>query len=103
MNTYNDAYARLTKSAPDHGTQAKDNNDKDKQSLNIRPQYKSEMKHFHSNEYEKLKVENTSLNNEIGVSRQELEEVNQRLNAAEARLKQDALKQRAQHLREEKT
>ena len=39
------------------------------------------------NEYEKLKQENTSLNNEIGLNRQELEEVTQRLQAAENRLK----------------
>ena len=55
------------------------------------------------NEYEKLKQENNNLQNEIGLQRQELEEVSQRLAAAENRLKQDSFKQRAQHLREEKT
>ena len=54
------------------------------------------------NEYEKLKEENAQLGNDINSNRTELEEVNQRLNAAEMRLKQDTLKQRAQHLREEK-
>jgi len=55
------------------------------------------------NEYEKLKQDNNQLTNEIGLQRQELEEVTQRLQAAENRLKQDSFKQRAQHLREEKT
>lgn len=55
------------------------------------------------NEYEKLKQENNSLTHDIGLQRQDLEEVIQRLQAAENRLKQDSLKQRAQHLREEKT
>jgi len=54
------------------------------------------------NEYEKLKQENNQLQHEIGLQRQELEDVTQRLHAAENRLKQDSFKQRAQHLREEK-
>lgn len=43
------------------------------------------------------------LQNEINESRGQLEEVSQRLLKAEGLLKQDTLKQRAQHLREEKT
>ena len=39
------------------------------------------------NEYEKLKEENAQLGNDINSNRTELEEVNQRLNAAEMRLK----------------
>ena len=54
------------------------------------------------NEYEKLKRENNTLNNEIQLNRQELDDVNQRLAQLEHRLKQDTFKQRAQHLREEK-
>lgn len=42
------------------------------------------------------------LQNEIQDSRGQLEEVSQRLLKAEGLLKQDTLKQRAQHLREEK-
>ena len=44
------------------------------------------------NEYEKLKRENNALTNEIGIQRQELEEVTSRLVAAENRLKQDSFK-----------
>lgn len=55
------------------------------------------------NEYQKLKEDNASLQNEINVNRTDLDDVNQRLTQAENRLKQDTLKQRAQHLREEKT
>jgi intraflagellar transport protein 74 len=55
------------------------------------------------NEYEKLKEENGGLGAEINRNRAELEEVNSRLIQAEGRLKQDTLKQRAQHLKEEKT
>jgi intraflagellar transport protein 74 len=55
------------------------------------------------NEYEKLKEENGGLGQEINRNRSELEEVNSRLIQAEGRLKQDTLKQRAQHLKEEKT
>lgn len=44
------------------------------------------------NEYEKLKQENQSLNHEIGLRRNELDDVTQRLMHAENRLKQDALK-----------
>lgn len=40
---------------------------------------------------------------DINSSRNELEEVNSRLIQADGRLKQDTLKQRAQHLKEEKT
>lgn len=54
------------------------------------------------NEYERLKEENQRLGVDISNGRNELEEINGRLNAAENRLKQDTLKQRAQHLREEK-
>jgi intraflagellar transport protein 74 len=54
------------------------------------------------NEYEKLKEENQGLQGEINRSRTDLEEVNSRLIQAESRLKQDTLKQRAQHLKEEK-
>lgn len=39
------------------------------------------------NEYEKLKQENNALTHEIGIQRQELEEVTTRLVAAENRLK----------------
>lgn len=55
------------------------------------------------NEYERLKEENGGLQNEINRNRNELEEVNSRLIQSESRLKQDTLKQRAQHLKEEKT
>ena len=55
------------------------------------------------NDYEKLKEENIGLQQHINASRNELEEVNSRLIQAEGRLKQDTLKQRAQHLKEEKT
>lgn len=54
------------------------------------------------NEYERLKEENIALQNEINHNRGELEEVNSRLIQAEGRLKQDTLKQRAQHLKEER-
>jgi intraflagellar transport protein 74 len=54
------------------------------------------------NEYEKLKEENSSLQQEVNRSRTDLEEVNSRHIQAESRLKQDTLKQRAQHLKEEK-
>jgi intraflagellar transport protein 74 len=54
------------------------------------------------NDYEKLKQDNSMLQNEIQDSRGQLEEVSQRLMKAEGLLKQDTLKQRAQHLREEK-
>ena len=54
------------------------------------------------NDYEKLKEENTMLISEINNSRNELEDVNQRLAQAEARLAQDNLKKRAQHLKEER-
>ena len=55
------------------------------------------------NEYEKLKSDNQGLMTDINAQRQELEEVNSRLAQAEVRLRADTLKQRAQHLREEKT
>jgi hypothetical protein len=42
------------------------------------------------------------LNQEINASRNELEEVNGRLANAEGRLRADTLKQRAQHLKEER-
>jgi len=54
------------------------------------------------NEYERLKEENIALQQEINGARNGLEEVNSRLIQAETRLKQDTLKQRAQHLKEEK-
>jgi intraflagellar transport protein 74 len=54
------------------------------------------------NEYERLKEENGGLHGEINRSRTDLEEVNSRLIQAESRLKQDTLKQRAQHLKEER-
>jgi len=54
------------------------------------------------NEYEKLKEENQGLQGEINRSRTDLEDINGRLIQAESRLKQDTLKQRAQHLKEEK-
>lgn len=44
------------------------------------------------NEYETLKKENNNLNTEIGRSRQELEDVSQRLAQSENILKQDSLK-----------
>ena len=44
------------------------------------------------NEYEKLKSENNLLQSEIGMQRQELEDISQRLMEAENRLKQDNLK-----------
>ena len=47
------------------------------------------------NEYENLKKENQNLHSDIGRSRQELDEVSQRLAEAENHLKQDSLKQRA--------
>lgn len=43
------------------------------------------------------------LNQEITNSRNELDEVSSRLIQAETRLRQDTLKQRAQHLKEERT
>lgn len=54
------------------------------------------------NEYERLKEENGGLNADINRCRTDLEEVNSRLIQAESRLKQDTLKQRAQHLKEER-
>ena len=54
------------------------------------------------NEYEKLKEENLGLQSDINRNRTDLEETNGRLIQAEGRLKQDTLKQRAQHLKEEK-
>ncbi len=54
------------------------------------------------NEYERLKGENLALQNEINANRNELENVNNKLGQAEARLRADALKQRAQHLKEER-
>jgi len=54
------------------------------------------------NEYEKLKEENNRLQQEIIGNRNELEDVNARLAQAEGRLKQDTLKQRATHLKEER-
>jgi len=54
------------------------------------------------NDYEKLKEENQMLMQEINASRNELEDVNARLSNAEGRLRQDMLKQRAQHLKEER-
>ena len=44
------------------------------------------------NEYENLKKENQNLHSDIGRSRQELDEVSQRLAEAENHLKQDSLK-----------
>ena len=55
------------------------------------------------NEYERLKEENNILNQEITNSRNELEEVNMRLAQSESKLRSDTLKQRAQHLKEERT
>ena len=55
------------------------------------------------NEYEKLKEDNQMLNQDITNSRNELDDVSQRLIQAETRLRQDTLKQRAQHLKEERT
>jgi len=55
------------------------------------------------NDYEKLKSDNIGLTSDIQEKRIELEEVQSRLMQAEQRLKQDTLKQRAQHLRDEKT
>lgn len=43
------------------------------------------------------------LSQDINNSRNELEEVNSRLVQADSKLKLDTLKQRAQHLKEEKT
>ena len=54
------------------------------------------------NEYEKLKEENIQLNGDIQNSRNELEDVHSRLVQADGKLKGDTLKQRAQHLKEEK-
>jgi intraflagellar transport protein 74 len=54
------------------------------------------------NEYERLKEENGGLQSDINRCRTDLEEVNSRLIQAESRLKQDTLKQRAQHLKEER-
>jgi len=44
------------------------------------------------NEYERLKLDNNGLVNEIGVQRQELDEITARLQAAENQLKQDSFK-----------
>lgn len=55
------------------------------------------------NEYEKLKEENMQLNNDINAQRNELEDVTGRLTHAEGKLRQDTLKQRAQHLKDERT
>jgi intraflagellar transport protein 74 len=55
------------------------------------------------NEYDRLKRENQTLQTDINGQRQELEDVNSRLAQAEARLRADTLKQRSQHLRDEKT
>lgn len=54
------------------------------------------------NEYEKLKEENIQLGQDIQNSRNELEDVHSRLVQADGKLKADTLKQRAQHLKEEK-
>jgi intraflagellar transport protein 74 len=54
------------------------------------------------NDYEKLKEENMILQNDINNNRNNLEDVNSRLIQAETRLKSDTLKQRAQHLKEER-
>ena len=55
------------------------------------------------NEYERLKEQNINIRADIDQQRNELEEVNSRLSQAEQRLRADTLKQRAQHLRDEKT
>jgi intraflagellar transport protein 74 len=55
------------------------------------------------NDYEKYKADNQQLLGEIQQSRQELEDINGKLTHAEGVLRQDTLKQRAQHLRDEKT
>jgi len=55
------------------------------------------------NDYEKYKTDNNALLQEIQASRAELEDINGKLTHAESVLRQDTLKQRAQHLRDEKT
>jgi intraflagellar transport protein 74 len=55
------------------------------------------------NDYEKYKNDNNMLLMEIQQSRNELDEINQKLQHAEQILRQDTLKQRSQHLRDEKT
>ena len=55
------------------------------------------------NDYEKYKSDNQQLQQDIQASRAELDEINGKLTHAEGVLRQDTLKQRAQHLRDEKT
>ena len=52
--------------------------------------------------YSQLKMENKALEDEISQKKQLLEGVNQRLNMADARLRTDVMKQKANHLREQR-
>lgn len=52
--------------------------------------------------YSQLKMENRALEDEIMQKKQLLEGVNQRLNMADARLRTDVMKQKANHLREQR-
>ena len=52
--------------------------------------------------YSQLKLENRALEDEIVQKKQLLEGVNQRLNMADARLRTDVMKQKANHLREQR-
>ena len=52
--------------------------------------------------YSQLKLENRALEDEIMQKKQLLEGVNQRLNMADARLRTDVMKQKANHLREQR-
>lgn len=53
-------------------------------------------------EYAQLKMENKALEDEILQKKQLLEGVNQRLNMADGRLRSDVMKQKANHLREQR-
>jgi intraflagellar transport protein 74 len=54
------------------------------------------------NDYEMLKNDNENLIKEVAYTRNELEEMNFKLGQADEKLRGDALRQRAQHLRDEK-
>jgi intraflagellar transport protein 74 len=54
------------------------------------------------NQYEKLRAENNQLIRDINSIRNELDEVNVRLRQLDDKLKEDTLRQRSQHLREER-
>jgi len=62
----------------------------------------NELDHDSRTEYEKMRGENENFIKEIHYTRNELEEMNYKLQNSEEKLRQDALRQRAQHLKEER-